>query len=122
MVNPSYFEEQKKAIAHFAGIFLKQEFGFPPQSIRVLMDYDLVMIRVNNFLSPAEIQMGMEKRNTNLIHEIYSKLFDKAKSSLVDQINQITSKRVVSSQININFETKVFVMTFFLAANSTKRE
>ncbi len=101
------FEEAKKAIAHFADIFLKKEFGFLPQSIKVLMDHDLVVIRVDNFLSPAEIDMGKDKKNTNLIHEMYSKLFGKAKSFLVSQIKQITRKEVISSQININFETEV---------------
>ena len=61
MENSSHFEEEKKTIAHFTGIFLKQEFGFPPKSLKVLMDHDLVVIRVDNFLSPAEIEMGKEK-------------------------------------------------------------
>ncbi|MBC8460798.1 MAG: DUF2294 family protein [Deltaproteobacteria bacterium] len=122
MENPSHFDEQQEAIAHFAGIFLEQKFGFPPQSIKVLMEHDLVVIRVNNFLSPAEIEMGNEKMNTNIIHDMYSKLFNKVKSSLVDQIKQITSKKVISSQIGINFETKVFMMTFFLFSTSIEKE
>ena len=111
-------EEAKKAIAHFADIFLKKEFGCLPQSIKVLMDHDLVVIRVDNFLSPAEIEMGKDKKNTNLIHEMYSKLFDKAKPFLVSQIKQITRKEVISSQININFETELCVMNFFLSSKS----
>lgn len=111
-------EEAKKTISHFADIFLRKEFGFQPQSIKVLMDHDLVVIRVDNFLSPAEIEMGKDKKNTNLIHEMYSKLFDEAKSFLVGQIKQITRKEVISSQININFETELCVMNFFLSSKS----
>ncbi len=118
MENPSHFEEQKKAIASFAGIFLKQHFSFPSHSIKVLMHHDLVVLRVDKFLSPAEIEMGMEKRNTELIREMYSKLFHKIKSPLVDEITRITSKGVMSSQIEIDFETKVFIMVFFLASDS----
>ena len=118
MENSSQLEEQKRAIAHFADIFLKKEFGFLPQSIKVLMDHDLVVIRVDNFLSPAEIEMGKDKKNTNLIHEMYSKLFDKTKSFLVGQIKQITRKEVISSQININFETELCVINFFLSSKS----
>jgi uncharacterized protein YbcI len=120
MENPSYFEEQKKAIAHVTGTFLKQNFGFSPKSIKVLMDHDLVVIRVDNFLCPAEIEMGMEKRDTKLIHEMYSKLFDRVKSSLVGQIKQITLKEVISSQININFETELCIMNFFLASKANE--
>jgi len=35
---------------------------------------------------------------------------------LVDRIEQITRKKVKSSQMNINFETELCVMDFFLAA------
>lgn len=122
MENSSHFEEEKKTIAHFAGIFLKQEFGFPPKSLKVLVDHDLVVIRVDNFLSPAEIEMGKEKRDTSLIQEMYSNLFNKVNSSLVDRINQITSKKTISSQISINIETKVLIMTFFLFSTLIEKE
>ena len=118
MENSLKLEEQKRAIGHFADIFLKKEFGFLPQSIKVLMDHNLVVIRVDNFLSPAEIEMGKDKINTKLLHEMYSKLFDKAKSFLVSQITQITRKEVTSSQININFEIELCVMNFFLSSKS----
>lgn len=121
MENPSYFEEQKKTIAYFADVFLKQKFGFPSQPIKVLIDQDLVMIRVDNFLCPAELEMGMEKRNANLIHEMYAKIFNRVKSSLVKRIKQIMDKEVISSQININFETKVCMMTFFLSSGSPNK-
>jgi uncharacterized protein YbcI len=118
MENSFNLEEQKRAIGHFADIFLKKEFGFLPQSIKVLMDHDLVVIRVDNFLSPAEIEMGKDKINIKLLHEMYSKLFDKAKSFLVSQIMQITRKEVISSQIDINFEIELCVMNFFLSSKS----
>ena len=118
MENSLKLEEQKRAIGHFADIFLKKEFGFLPQSIKVLMDHNLVVIRVDNFLSPAEIEMGKDKINIKLLHEMYSKLFDKAKSFLVSQIMQITRKEVISSQIDINFEIELCVMNFFLSSKS----
>lgn len=118
MEKPHQFEEQKKAIVQLASRFLKQNFGFSPQPINVLMDCDLVVIRVDNFLSPAEIEIRVEKRDTNLIHEMYSELFDRVKSSLVGQIKQITHKEVTSSQININFEAELCVINFFLASKS----
>lgn len=118
MEYPSHFEEQKKAIARFTDSFLEQNFGFPPRSVKVLMDHDIVVIRVDNFLSPAEIDLGMERRNTSLIHEMYSKLFDRVKSSLVGQVKQLTRKEVISSQININFETELCVINFFLSSKS----
>jgi len=118
MENLSHLEEQKTAIVHFACVFLKQNFSFSPQSVKVLMDNHLVVIQADNFLSPAEIEMGMEKRNTRLIHEMYSELFHKVKSPLVNQIEHVTSREVLSSQISISIETKIFIMTFFLASNS----
>lgn len=42
--NSSHFEEQKKTMARFAGIFLRKEFGFLFQSIKVFMGHDLEVI------------------------------------------------------------------------------
>jgi len=105
--------DQKKAIARQAGIFLKQEFGFPSELVSVLMENAMVLIRVENFLCPAEQKIGLEKQDANLIHQMYSKMFDDVKGPFIDQINQITRRKVVSSQIGINFETKNFLMKFF---------
>jgi uncharacterized protein YbcI len=118
MENPSHCEEQKKTIAHFTGIFLKENFDTPSQAIRVLMDHHMVVIAVEDFLSPAEIEIGTEERNTELVQEMYSRLFQKVKSPLVDQLIEITSKRVISSQISINLEKRLFMITFFLDTKS----
>jgi len=105
--------DQKKAIAREAGTFLKQEFGFPSETVSVLMEDALVLIRVENFLCSAEQKMGLEKQDADLLHQMYAKIFDFAKGAFIDRINQITGRKVLSSQIGINFETKNFLMKFF---------
>ncbi len=105
--------DQKKAIARQAGIFLKQEFGFPTESVSVLMENAMVLIRAENFLCPAEQKIGIEKQDTDLIHQMYAKIFDSVKGPFIDRINRITGRKVVSSQIGINFETKNFLIKFF---------
>ena len=113
--------EQRKAIVDFAGIFMRDQFGFPLDSrlhfqpVKVLMDTDLVTIRVDNFLCPAEQVMG--EKNSSLIQEMYSEIFRKVKSILEDRVHQITCKMVTSSQISVNFETKKCVIILFLASN-----
>lgn len=115
------FHEQRKSITDFAGIFMREQFGFPLDSVlhfqpvKVLMDTDLVTIRVDNFLCPAEQAIGGE--NSSLIQELYSEIFCKAKSILEDRVHQVTCKRVTSSQISVNFETKKCVIILFLASN-----
>ena len=111
----SGFEEQRKALVDVADTFLERNFGFSPRSVKVLMDQALVVVRVDEFLSPAEIKMGLSRTDTRLIREMYSKLFDRVKASLVSQIEQITRKEVISSHININFESRLCVMNFFLS-------
>jgi len=120
MEKASHFEKQRKALADVTDIFLRQNFGFSPKSIKVLMDHDLVVIRTDNFLSRAEIKLGQEKRDKKLIHEMYSRLFDRVKAALVEGIEQITRRRVISSHININFETELCMMDFFLASKPNK--
>ena len=116
MENLSDFDRQRKALSDATDIFLRQNFSPSPKSIKLLMDHDLVVIRVDNFLCRAEIEMGKKKGDTKIIHEMYSRLFERVKASLVDRIEQITRKKVKSSQMNINFETELCVMDFFLAA------
>ena len=119
----SLLHEQRTAIADFAGTFIRDQFGFPLDSlldfqpVNVLMDSDLVTIRMDNFLCPAEQEMG--EKNSSLIKEMYSEIFRKVKSILEDRVHQIICKMVTSSQISINFETKKCVIILFLASNST---
>ena len=115
MEKTSDFEEKRKAVAHVADAFLRQNFGYSPKCVNVLMDQDLVVIRVDKFLCRAEIEMGKERRDTMLLHEMYSRLFDRVKASLIAQIEKTVSKEVVSSQMNINCETDLCVMNFFLS-------
>ncbi len=115
MEKTSHFEKQRKAVADVTDAFLRQNFGYSPESVKVLMDQELVVVRVDKFLSPAEVKMGLGKRDTRLLHDMYSKLFDRVKASLVAQIEHATLKHVMSSQININLESELCVMNFFLS-------
>jgi hypothetical protein len=54
--------DQKNAIAYEAGIFLKQEFGFPSASVSVMMEKAMVLIRAENFLCLAEQKLGSRKK------------------------------------------------------------
>ncbi|MBW1693690.1 MAG: DUF2294 family protein [Deltaproteobacteria bacterium] len=105
--------DQKKAITREAGRFLKQKFGFSSESVSVMMENAMILIRVENFLCPAEQKIGSEKQEANLLHQMYAKIFDTVKVPFIERINQITERKVVSSQIGINFETKNFLMEFF---------
>jgi len=110
-----YFEYRKKAIARFAGKFLKQKFNLPSEAVSVLMDNYTVLIRVDRFLSKAEQKMGTSKQDTDLIRQIYSEIFDKMKGPFINYINKITGQKVISSQVEINFETKILLLVFILS-------
>jgi len=105
--------DQKNAIVRETGLFLKQGFGISSETVSVLMENAMVLIRAGNFLCPAEQNIGFEKQGSDLIHQMYSKIFDAVKGPFIDRINQITGRKVLSSQIGINFETKNFLMKFF---------
>lgn len=115
MKNVFDFERKKKALSAATDDFLRQNFSPSPKAIKVLMDQDLVVIRVDNFLCRAEIEMGKGKRDVKLLHDMYSRLFDRVKASLIAQIEKTVSKEVVSSQMNIDCESDLCVMNFFLS-------
>jgi len=105
--------DQKKAIAREAITFLKQEFALQSKSVSVMMENAMVLIRIENFICLAEQKIGVEKKEADLLHQLYSKTFDAVKGPFIERVNQIASRKVVSSQIGIDFETKNFLMKFF---------
>lgn len=115
MESTSIMNGIKEEVAGFAKTFLKQEFNMAYQSVNVLIDHGMVVVRVDDFLCPAEVNAGVDKKNAIMIQEIYSKLFDKAKAPFFAQLNQILyPKKVVSFQTGVNFETRVFLLTLIL--------
>ena len=107
--------DQKKAITRIAAVFLKEEYGLAADSIRILLDSSMILIRVNNFLCPAEQKLGAEKHHIDLIHQMHYKIFEKAKGPFIEKIRDITGRNIISSQSSLNFETRTFLMTFFLS-------
>jgi len=59
--------------------------------------------------------MGMGKQEIELIRRMYSKIFDDVKGPFADQIGQIIGQNVVSSQVSIDFEAKILLLTFFFS-------
>jgi uncharacterized protein YbcI len=117
MKSSSDLGEKKRAIGSLVGAFFEEEFCFSSPHIKVLIDQDLLLIRVKNFLAPAEIEIGKEKRERNSIYEMYSKLYDKVKFSLINRVNQITCETVISSQIDVNLETRTCLIILYLSSN-----
>ena len=107
--------DQKKTITSLTGKFLEQTFGISSGSISVLMDHGTILIRADNFLSPAEKKVGTGRKDKELIRRMYSKIFDDAQEPLADQIGQIIGRKLVSSQVSIDFEVKVLLLTFFFS-------
>jgi uncharacterized protein YbcI len=121
MNKPSDFDEKGEAVARVANDFLKQNFACSPQSVKVLMDHEMVVVRVNKFLSPAEIKMALEKGDMRLLHEMYTRLFERLKTGMVAKIEQTTLKEVISSQVNVSLESELCVMNFFLSATLERK-
>jgi len=107
-------DEQKIAIEEVVKNFLQREFGLIITSVKVLLDQSILVIRAENFVCPAEIKASAYSGGAALIHEAYTKQFDKSKALLVKQTEKITGKKIVSNQIGINFTSRDFLITFFL--------
>ena len=105
--------DNKKALIQLSEKFFREEYGFTAQSISVLLDPSMLLIRVNNFLCPAEQKLGAEKHHIDLIHQMHRKIFEKTKGPFIEKIQDITGRKIVSSQSGLNFETRTFLITFF---------
>ncbi len=114
MAKPSGSSMHKKAVARLASGFLERNFGLRPQSIKVLMDPQTVVIRAENSLSAAELQLAGSERDTHLVQEMYARLFERTKSSLIDEFSRLTSKEILSTQINLDFQARALLITLLL--------
>lgn len=106
-------EGQQNAIIESTSAFLKKYFDFDVNRINVLADSRILVLRVEDFVSPAELELA--KKNRELIEKMYFRVFYQVIRAFVEPIEQELRKKVISCRMQADFDTRDCVITVVLS-------
>ena len=117
-------EEQKstaeKAISQAIIRFEKEFMGRGPLNARTYIIDDLVLVRLKNVLTPAELKLAQtdnNERGRNLIKTMRQELIEQGRHLLDAAIHQILGIEVVSLHTDISAKTGERIIVFTLASH-----
>ncbi|MBD3673843.1 MAG: DUF2294 domain-containing protein [Planctomycetaceae bacterium] len=97
--------------------FEKEYMGRGPLQAKVFIIEDMVLVRLKNVLTPAELKLSETEtsdRGRHLIKEVRQELIEKARPLLDKVIKDITGIEVVSLHTDISSKTGERIIVFTL--------
>jgi uncharacterized protein YbcI len=87
--------------------------GRGPKEIRTIISQDLIIVRLNGFLSQSERKLAESNHGVKLIKEVRTALFESARDYLENLISGIVNVNVVSTHSDVSTKTgeKIIVLT-----------
>lgn len=101
--------ELTKAIIRFE----KEYLGRGPKDARTYLIADMVFIRLQGILTPAEQKLAQNKESRNLVKETRRQLFESSRPLLENIVSSITGANVISLHTDISTKTgeRIVVLT-----------
>jgi len=101
--------------------FEKDFMGRGPQETRSFIIEDMILVRLQGVLTPAEQQLSKNPEGMNLIKKIRSNLLEQSRELLTNAIESITGIKVVTLHTDISTKTGERVIIFTLSENLESR-
>ncbi|MBK5242829.1 DUF2294 domain-containing protein [Clostridium sp.] len=79
--------------------------GRGPEKIRTIIFQDLIIVRINGFLSKSEKNLAQTKDGIDLIKKVRIALFENARESLEETIKSVLDVNIVSTYSDISTKT-----------------
>ena len=98
--------------------FEKEFMGRGPLNARTYLIDDLVLVRLKNVLTPAELKLSeshTRERGRNLIKQMRQELIEQGRPLLDEAIHQVLGIKVVSLHTDISAKTGERIIVFTLA-------
>ena len=111
--------EVEKAISQAIIRFEKEFMGRGPLNARTYMIDDLVLVRLKNVLTPAEIKLAKsatKESGRNLIKKVRQELIEQGRPLLDEAIKEILGIEVISLHTDISAKTGERIIVFTLAS------
>lgn len=94
--------------------FEREYMGRGPTKTRTYLLEDLVVIRLEGVLTPAEQQLAKDSQGVKLLKEVRSNLIEGAREALKKIIHDISGRAVVSMHSDISAKTGERIIIFTL--------
>jgi uncharacterized protein YbcI len=97
--------------------FEKDYMGRGPQETKAFIIEDMILVRLQGVLTPAEQQLAKNPEGMNLIKKIRSNLLEQGRELLKEVIEKITGIKVISLHTDISTKTGERMIIFTLNEN-----
>ena len=106
-------KELEKNISTAFSAFYEKEMGFKPSLVKTGIQEDLLIIRIENALSPSEINLISQETGKRLIREMNDQLAQEILPELQKALFPFTGKKPVALEIELHERgrEKVFLVT-----------
>ena len=89
-------------VAETTNQFFQTVFTVQPKETRVIVEKEMIIIKLAGIFSPSEKQLAMTREGDELINKVYKRLFDRAAPILEKMLQQAVNEKIKSSKIEIN--------------------
>jgi uncharacterized protein YbcI len=83
----------------------KDYLGRPAVSARTYLLEDLILVRLENILTPAEQKLAGSREGRSLVKETRRRLFETTRPMIEEQVRHITGARLVSLHTDLSTST-----------------
>jgi uncharacterized protein YbcI len=97
--------------------FEREHMGRGPNRTHTYILDDMVIVRLEGVLTPAEMQLAKDLAGVKLLKEVRQMLIENSKDMLKRFIRQITDRDVVSMHSDISAKTGERIIVFTLKGN-----
>lgn len=97
--------------------FEQEHMGRGPRRIQTHMLDDMIIVRLEGVLTPAEMKLAKDLPGVKLLKEVRQVLIENSKGMLKDLIRQIADREVVSMHSDISAKTGERIIVFILTEN-----
>lgn len=82
-----------------------EQMGRGPERIRTIIFQDLIVIRLQGFLSPSEKHLAETLEGVELIKKVRTALFEKSRENLEQAITSVVDCQVISTHSDVSTRT-----------------
>lgn len=82
--------------------FFQTIFNVRPTNIRVMLEKEMIIIKLAGIFSPSEKNLTMTAEGDGLINKVYKSLFDRTSPILEKMLQQVVSEEIKSLKIEMH--------------------
>ena len=103
-----------KKVTEIVNQFFESEFSIIPGDVRVILEKDILIIKLVGIFSQSERELAMTRKGDELINKMYNALFDRTVSVLEKMLKRVVKEGIKSSSMEINLkDTECFCIFTF---------